>query len=386
MRCTRRCGRGRAALVAGAALTLVLEVTALAADAVITVLRGPGPGAAVSGDVELALKATSGSALTGFRMTIRSDDEDIPEPFEERIAHQLNPADDVRELVIEATWKSHLALYNGIYRIDSEATSAAGGEPARLSIQNLKVNNPPQKPKILEAKVVGGELPAVEINWEVNPEPDILSFLVQRKQKTDAQFEQIGQVSCELPEQRVSFRDPDESESGDAPPTGVDLLYRIVAVRRSPGGGSIRSVPSDPVQVKIPSQSPASSSASLPSSPASVTASFSTSGAAEDCGKTPRLVAGKTFFDKTQLPAPKPPSPPAQPSPSAQPSPVTPAASATPTIEIEITPEVTPTPAGESLPDERPASSGIPLFLVGIAVVALAGLGIGIGWARRRRI
>lgn len=212
----------------------------------------PRPGSELTGNWNVAVRATSLSSLKNVSLAIQPDlsANIVPALGTEAFKNESVPlGTQVKELTLPWDTAS-LTPYNGIYQIIATADSLLERETA--TIGSLKVNNPPAVPKQVDARLADG-LPLV--TWAPNTEPDIVGYAVFRYEAASLAF----QTSVTGP----VFKDDDA-------PAGVPLRYEVAAVRKSPvnpkGIASQKSLRTPTIALPLQDQDAPMTAASLPES------------------------------------------------------------------------------------------------------------------------
>ncbi|MGH2768630.1 MAG: hypothetical protein ACRDIF_06720 [Actinomycetota bacterium] len=241
------------------ALALTSMLPAAAGDVVISFdAPTPLPGAILQGPQTVKVTARAGLlGLRSFSVQILSEDPSIPAPArkEQRAYETL----DVKgEDTIVMSWDTAAARgYNGRYRIVVRAASLLDGNDAGTSkeITGLKVSNPPRAPAGVAAAQEGE---VVALHWTANSEPDTLGYRIERSLGGGA-FALLGSAEGRT---STSFKDA-------GAPKGVELAYRVVAIRKSPTeSGLIESSASSPTKgLTVPPPPPPPGQAQAPPDP-----------------------------------------------------------------------------------------------------------------------
>lgn len=212
----------------------------------------PRPGSELTGNWNIAVRATSISSLKSVSLAIQPDltANIIPPLGAGAVKSESVPlGTQTKDLTLQ--WHTaSLTPYNGVYQIVASADSLVERETA--TIASLKVNNPPAVPKQVDARMESG-LPL--ITWAPNTEPDIIGYTVFRYQGASLAF----QTSVTGP----LFKD-------DEAPAGVPLRYEVAALRKSPldpqGIASSRSLRTPTISLPLDDEGAPMTAASLPES------------------------------------------------------------------------------------------------------------------------
>lgn len=193
-------------------------------------LATPRSGTVVTGAWKIVVSAGASSSLKSFTVSVSPGQEDLPplEP-EATVARGYEVGTTQSDQII-LDWNSlELTPHNGEYQIAAIVESHVGGSRT-ATITELKVNNSPQKPS--EVRVAFPEnVPTVE--WAANPEPDILSYSIQRSLSGEG-YKPLGTAKG------TRFLDRNV-------PQDTLIRYRVIALRSSPvsPAAGVASAPSD---------------------------------------------------------------------------------------------------------------------------------------------
>lgn len=131
------------------------------------------------------------------------------------------------EDTFEATWNTGSLPLNGTYSLEAVATSSSLlGDKSERATASARVSNPPATPTGVKAALKDG---VPHITWAANSEKDLAGYKVLRS------------VGGGTPVQAASG--PATSFTDSSAPHSKPLTYKVVAVRKSPGG-SVDSGPS----------------------------------------------------------------------------------------------------------------------------------------------
>ena len=131
------------------------------------------------------------------------------------------------EDTFEATWNTGGLPLNGNYSLEAVATSSSLlGDKSERATASARVSNPPATPTGVKAALKDG---VPHITWAANSEADLAGYKVLRS------------VGGGTPVQAASG--PATSFTDSSAPHSKPLTYKVVAVRKSPGG-SVDSGPS----------------------------------------------------------------------------------------------------------------------------------------------
>jgi hypothetical protein len=135
--------------------------------------------------------------------------------------------------------------WNGPYTVTAIATEADPGRPPYQGEQSAPVSFaegvPPQPPTGVSAtKDANGS--AVTVAWQANPEPDIVSYEVQRTPVNGSNWSTVGTN----PPTDTNYRDTSVQQ-------GSDYQYQLIAIRSgAQSGQTIASRPSAPASTVAP--------------------------------------------------------------------------------------------------------------------------------------
>jgi len=138
---------------------------------------------------------------------------------------------------------------NGRYRVELAAFKsvlAPGVADLRgTGDRTFGVAAPPRAPQDVKVEVSPERV--VTVSWSRNPERDMLSYSVRRKDPGSESYRPIGSAAADSTTPRVSFSD-------SLPGTiGGDLTYQVVAIRRGASPGTnVRSEPTTTDKVSVP--------------------------------------------------------------------------------------------------------------------------------------
>ena len=213
------------------AAAFLAPVAALGAPAetVAIELKGIQRGAVIEGPVAFEVEATSPAGIK--RLDVFIGDIPVAEVTPDDVRQNVSARHEWMTTLVEAT--SDIAP-NGEYAVRAKAL--ANGGASKEIVARVVVDNPAAAPTGVTASSSGA---GVRLEWQPNPEPDILGYEVQRGDGTT--FAPVGQLSGTVFEEAV------------APGT---YSYRVVAVRNSAARTTGRaSLPSEPVQVAVSASS-----------------------------------------------------------------------------------------------------------------------------------
>jgi hypothetical protein len=176
----------------------------------------PPPGTVVDGTWQVRVRATSTGSLSRLVLHVESEDGlpvsgEGPPPRE----YTLIPA--TREDELSFAWgTAALTPLNGRYRWVAEAASHLGSI-ATAVLPDLQVNNPPEPPSSVTARL-DGATPVV--TWGPAKEGDVTGWRVWRAAADTESVALVGEVAS------PQYRD-------EAAPAGAHA-YQVNAIRRSP--------------------------------------------------------------------------------------------------------------------------------------------------------
>jgi hypothetical protein len=190
----------------------------------------PRPGTALTGLWKVVADARSASSsLRRFSVSIlpSPSESGIPTPSNASINRDYSGIRSSDQIAFD--WDTtRLTPYNGTYRLVGIADSV--GDRHEVTVSDLKVNNPPLAPTGLAVKLVN-DVP--QLSWNKSPELDLTRYSILRSDD-GGDLKEVGSAT------KAAFQDTKA-------PKGIQLRYRIVAVRKSPLSTSgISSLPSEP--------------------------------------------------------------------------------------------------------------------------------------------
>ncbi len=220
--------RGRRAAAAALGLVAVALMTGSSMAAEVPVAyRSPAPDevvktATVTVSVDVPVGVTAG--LQKFRLELAGEKERATQESE------AEPGEPCPTLTFSVPVR-----HNGRYSATITALSAdptASCEGAGTAPRAFFVAAPPARPGGVKAVLANGQ---VKVSWDSNPEPDIVSYRIQRATGPTAAFEPAGETPA------TSFTDLSVGQGGG-------FRYRVVAVRKGARPQeTVSSEPSPPV-------------------------------------------------------------------------------------------------------------------------------------------
>lgn len=200
-------------------------VGAAPADTISINVKGIQRGAIIEGTVPFEVAASSAAGIKKLEVSISDATIGLVEPN-----NWKQNVDLAYEWTTTQIATSTAIAPNGEYGV--KARAVANGGASKEALVRVIVDNPAAIPTGLESVSTGK---SIALEWDANPEPDILGYEVQRGDGTT--FATIAQTTDTFYE--------------DVPEPGT-YSYRVIAVRNSAARSTGRpSLPTDPVQATI---------------------------------------------------------------------------------------------------------------------------------------